>query len=638
MGRTRSLARYPLFGHPGRRRRPGRDHVYLAVTGGAADLHREPALSVRSAQGVPFQPGSAPVHPRSAVENDRSGGQRTGRLHRLGELVDEVGTTSSKLDALVRELRELGVGPKSETRAVVFSERVQTLEWLQKVLPARLGFSASAAEKAVKVMHGGIGDQAQQDLVTEFATAGDLRILITGDVASEGVNLHRACHHLVHFDVPWSLIRIEQRNGRIDRYGQTQNPDFRALLLISSGAAPSDDLTAPGTVRDDRLVAEKLLAKEEEVHRTLGTVEAVTGEYLAEREERRLMQDLLNGRSVESSLEHRPTVDPDDDDLGGFDLLAELLGPVGDQPDAPPAQVEMPSLFPSTSAFLDEALNEVYDDRPAEELDLVRQGQALSLDAPDDLRHRLSDLPRSYLDTLRTGADRRLRLHLTFDREQAQRSLDDARKQRSTDKTLWPVTHYLGELHPVIDWMIDRVLLKLGRQEAPVLLAQVDSPVFLLQGVYCNSLGQPTVVEWMAISGLPGEPDIQPMIDVLHRAGVNHSMPNSLQKQDLSALQALVPTVVDAAAAYLKGRRDEYDALSAKPLESLRERSARYTQLTLGPDTEAAVESATSTQIRQTAQAQIDLADRLRTTGDPLLRLLAVLVPQTANTTTAGAQ
>lgn len=186
--------------------------------------------------------------------------------------------------------------------------------------------------------------------------------------------------------------------------------------------------------------------------------------------------------------------------------------------------------------------------------------------------------------------------------------------------------------------MIDRVLLKLGRQEAPVLLAQVDSPVFLLQGVYCNSLGQPTVVEWMAISGLPGEPDIQPMIDVLHRAGVNHSMPNSLQKQDLSALQALVPTVVDAAAAYLKGRRDEYDALSAKPLESLRERSARYTQLTLGPDTEAAVESATSTQIRQTAQAQIDLADRLRTTGDPLLRLLAVLVPQTANTTTAGAQ
>lgn len=258
----------------------------------------------------------------------------------------------------MRELRELGVGPKSETRAVVFSERVQTLEWLQKVLPARLGFSASAAEKAVKVMHGGIGDQAQQDLVTEFATAGDLRILITGDVASEGVNLHRACHHLVHFDVPWSLIRIEQRNGRIDRYGQTQNPDFRALLLISSGAAPSDDLTAPGTVRDDRLVAEKLLAKEEEVHRTLGTVEAVTGEYLAEREERRLMQDLLNGRSVESSLEHRPTVDPDDDDLGGFDLLAELLGPVGDQPDAPPAQVEMPSLFPSTSAFLDEALNE----------------------------------------------------------------------------------------------------------------------------------------------------------------------------------------------------------------------------------------------------------------------------------------
>ena len=61
-----------------------------------------------------------------------------------------------------------------------------------------------------------------------------MRVLVTGDVASEGVNLHRQCHHLIHYDIPWSLIRIEQRNGRIDRYGQQHPPRITALLLTPS--------------------------------------------------------------------------------------------------------------------------------------------------------------------------------------------------------------------------------------------------------------------------------------------------------------------------------------------------------------------------------------------------------------------
>ena len=82
------------------------------------------------------------------------------------------------------------------------------------------------------MMHGGLPDDQQQELVESFKRAGsDVRVLVTGDVASEGVNLHVQCHELVHYDIPWSLIRIEQRNGRIDRYGQREPAHITALVM-----------------------------------------------------------------------------------------------------------------------------------------------------------------------------------------------------------------------------------------------------------------------------------------------------------------------------------------------------------------------------------------------------------------------
>jgi len=104
---------------------------------------------------------------------------------------------------------------------VVFSERHATLHWLYHHLPGLLRIPPTA----VRVLHGGLADIEQQAIVEEFALAdAPVRLLLTGDIASEGVNLHRQCHHLLHFDLPWSLITIEQRNGRIDRYGQRHRP------------------------------------------------------------------------------------------------------------------------------------------------------------------------------------------------------------------------------------------------------------------------------------------------------------------------------------------------------------------------------------------------------------------------------
>ena len=51
-----------------------------------------------------------------------------------------------------------------------------------------------------------------------------MRILLATDAAGEGIDLQHHCHRLVNFDIPFNPNRLEQRIGRIDRYGQTRTP------------------------------------------------------------------------------------------------------------------------------------------------------------------------------------------------------------------------------------------------------------------------------------------------------------------------------------------------------------------------------------------------------------------------------
>ncbi|TFE29139.1 helicase [Frankia sp. B2] len=522
-------------------------------------------------------------------------------------------TAPAKLTRLLRELREIGAGPASNTRVVVFSERIRTLRWLSVVVPAALGFSAKATETAVKVLHGGLTDTAQQEIVEQFSLGGNpLRLLFTGDIASEGVNLHRECHHLVHYDLPWSLIRIEQRNGRIDRYGQKHEPQFRAIVLTS----------AVDGAKDDTAVAEKLLRREDEAHRTLGTAEAVTGEFRAELEEQRMVRNLVAGRPVEEALVPRTAAS----------VMANLLSGSGPQVAPPPARAKLPTLFGATEQFVDEALREVFADDPETALALRREPGLLSFDAPEDLEHRLSDLPRSYLADQRS-ADGVLRLRLTFDRDFADAKLTEARRRT---RTSWPDVGFVSEIHPVVDWLVDKVLVRLGRQQAPVLVAEVTEPVFLVQGIYCNRVGQPTVVRWMAVSGLPDEPRVEEMEQVLKEAGVGPAMTNPPTEIDLDGLQRLVPAAVAAAARELKRQRMHWDASIAAPLEAYRAmlRTWRQRSLLDEDDTRSATillpaagRSRRKKDVEDTVVEQIKIVDRLETSGEPLLRVLAVLEP-----------
>ena len=127
---------------------------------------------------------------------------------------------------------EYGWSPsKNNDRLVIFTERIETMKYLAENLKKDLGLK----DNQLEVMHGGMSDKELQRIVDEFGRAeSPIRVIVASDVASEGINLHYLSHRLIHFDIPWSLMVFQQRNGRVDRYGQTEQPDALKYALRES--------------------------------------------------------------------------------------------------------------------------------------------------------------------------------------------------------------------------------------------------------------------------------------------------------------------------------------------------------------------------------------------------------------------
>ncbi len=511
-------------------------------------------------------------------------------------------TTASKLVRLVSELKEIGVGPRSDRRVVIFSERIATLDWLAQSLGDQLKLKVA---DHIRVLHGGLADVKQMDVIEEFGLAGSkVKLLLTGDMASEGVNLHRQCHHLIHFDLPWSLITIEQRNGRIDRYGQQHPPDIRAMLL----APDHPRLTG------DAKVLRRLLEREDHAHRAFGESGSLLGLHSADLEEDKIMKALRDREDLDEVVPSEPSKK--------FDLMALLSGATGIEP-AP--LYTSPSLFESTSAFVEDALDAARADSDAQ-LDIHREDADptfLALTPPEDLQRRFQALPQGYLAEQKVTE----RLKLTGDPQVAQQRLDHA--LNATDSQ-WPDVGYLSPLHPFVQWLTDKALVSVGRSQAPVLVANVADPVYCVQGMYSNGRGQPQLVEWLAVSSNPiGDGLILgDMFTVLQRAGVGPGMPNPGRDIEMGALTRALADVIAAVRAELDKRKLAHEAkldeLLDQPTQRLKAWVRDSQQLALNLD-----EKQRRQRDDQTATVRKDtqeLIDSLRTKGEPLVRVLAVLV------------
>lgn len=121
-------------------------------------------------------------------------------------------------------------GPKrwNDERVVVFTEYADTLDWMRRILESR-GYDANRL-----AVIDGQTDARERELIRARFSADPakerIRVLLATDAAGEGIDLQAYCHRLVNFDVPFNPSRLEQRVGRIDRYGQTETPEIFYFL------------------------------------------------------------------------------------------------------------------------------------------------------------------------------------------------------------------------------------------------------------------------------------------------------------------------------------------------------------------------------------------------------------------------
>ena len=466
----------------------------------------------------------------------------------------------------------------TDDRLVIFTERIETMRWLAEHLKQDLRLPADA----IKTLHGGMSDIEQQKIVEEFGRdEASVRILVASDVASEGINLHYLSHRMIHFDIPWSLMVFQQRNGRVDRYGQKVSPDIRYMVTRSNNEE----------IRGDMRILQVLIRKEAEANKNIGDVGALMNLYDQDAEEQ-LTYRAMENRDVEA-FEEELTISEDAS-------LEDLFAGLWDDDSTSSISAEKKTTVPETvedrtlmsdKDFLEGTVRLLAETHPYKVSEL-HDAEGLEICWTQDMQRRFRNvLPPEAAPAINEW------LMVSSDKEfvakENRRSLQNALEEDS-----WPKVHYLWRQHPIMQWASDKASQFFGRQEAPLVGISSFEPgevVFCIAGSIPNRRSAPLVDEWFGLRFVNGRFDCRiTMEELLEKTQFDRSdRPNAgtLTADDAKSISALRQEAVaqskrvmaEAAKAYKDGPYEKiYPEL--EKLDNLKERhqahlEAKYEQL-----------------------------------------------------------
>ena len=225
----------------------------------ADDLGRSEVLDLAEDDAL----DSADATPGAVADPEATGRARS-TLRRLQQRAEELQSRpqdDAKLALLVTEIKKLLKDKQAGDTGfhpIVFCRFIQTAHYVTAALRAAL------PKAAVEVVTGELAADERSARVADLVErAGDApKVLVATDCLSEGVNLQEDFQAVIHYDLAWNPTRHEQREGRVDRFGQPSTI-VRALLLYGEDTGI------------DGIILDVLLRKHERIRKDLGISVAV---------------------------------------------------------------------------------------------------------------------------------------------------------------------------------------------------------------------------------------------------------------------------------------------------------------------------------------------------------------------------
>ena len=140
---------------------------------------------------------------------------------------------------------------KIKPKLIIFTRYVDTLRYLEEQIISDETFK----DTAVLTIYGEMSEGQRNEIFTEFRKA-KKAVLIATDCISEGIDLQYMSSQLIQYELPWNPNRLEQRNGRIDRYGQKEKEVFIRILVTEDAL--------------DAAILKVLVEKAEQIRRDYG--------------------------------------------------------------------------------------------------------------------------------------------------------------------------------------------------------------------------------------------------------------------------------------------------------------------------------------------------------------------------------
>lgn len=398
-----------------------------------------------------------------------------------------------------------------DDRIVIFTERIETKKFLAEHLRNDLGLK----EWEIVTMDGSMSDLEQQATVADFNDPKKpIRILVASDVASEGLNLHHLAHRMIHFDTPWSLMVFQQRNGRIDRYGQHETPDIRFMRIGSENPK----------IKGDERILQVLIDKEKQARDNIGDPSMlmkvydvndetmITAQAMEEGESGEQFAARLDGNVQETQIDVEADGDDFFDPLAVLDQLDDMDGDVDDRQGQ---HAEADDGGSSPYARIDERAVRLMDD--LQFVDQALHSQKITRHAGID---RIQDLDQATGFRVEFAKDSQLYKWLVRRTPNAEvlhghtaswsTDVDYVRAQSNglmaqLSDERWSNTQFLWALSPISDWVEMKASTVLyGRNEAPIIGIQngrlaMEDTIILLTASIANNRAIPVINEWVGV-------------------------------------------------------------------------------------------------------------------------------------------